>query len=303
MSSLDTAAAVRASRDAVLTHQELRGLGVTKAALAHAVKTGVLAHPHREVYVLNDQVVDPVRTMARAALTAGPDGAAVSHLLAGQVYQLEGLPAPALADLTVRHDVGHRAIKGIALHRSDTAGLRLHRGLQLTPVARTLADVAGFVRPGELLSGVDSALRLGLLDVEELLALAGERSHLRNADILRWVAGMADGRSDSPLESWLRMALLDGGLGPVELQILVLVGGITYRIDIGFPAFRLGLEGHGRAFHSSDEAMLKDRRRHNAIQGAGWELLYFSWEDVVDRPAQVVAEVRAALAQRIGRAS
>jgi very-short-patch-repair endonuclease len=49
--------------------------------------------------------------------------------------------------------------------------------------------------------------------------------------------------------------------------------------------------------------MLKDRRRHNAIQGAGWELLYFSWEDVVDRPAQVVAEVRAALAQRIGRAS
>jgi hypothetical protein len=224
MSSLDTAVAVRASHDAVLTYQELRGLGVTKAALAHAVKTGVLAHPHREVYVLNDQVVDPMRSMARAALTAGPDGAVVSHLLAAQVYRLDGLPAPTVADLTVRHDVGHRVIRGIALHRSDSAGLLVHRGLPLTPVARTLADVAGLVRPGELLSGVDSALRVGLLDVRELLAMAGQRSHVRNADILRWVAGMADGRSDSPLESWLRMVLVDGGLGPVELQIPV-VGG------------------------------------------------------------------------------
>jgi very-short-patch-repair endonuclease len=159
------------------------------------------------------------------------------------------------------------------------------------------------VRPGELLSGVDSALRVGLLDVRELLAMAGQRSHVRNADILRWVAGMADGRSDSPLESWLRMVLVDGGLGPVELQIPVVAGGVTYRIDIGFLRCRLGLEAHGRAFHGSAEAVLKDRRRHNAIQGSGWELLYFSWEDVVDRPDQVVAEVRASLAECVGRAS
>jgi very-short-patch-repair endonuclease len=303
MSSLDTAAAVRVSHDAVLTHRALRGLGVTKAALAHAVKTGVLAHPHREVYVLSDQVIDPVRTMARAALTAGPDGAAVSHLLAAQVYRLEGLPAPAVADLTVRHDVGHRAIRGIALHRSDTAGLLVHRGLPLTPVARTLADVAGSVRPGELLSAADSALRVGLLDVRELLAMAGQRSHVRNVDILRWVARVADGRSDSPLESWLRMVLIDGGVGPFELQIPVTAGGVTYRIDIGFLRCRLGVEAHGRAFHGSAEAVLKDRRRHNAIQGTGWKLLYFSWEDVIDRPEQVVAEVRASLSECASRAS
>lgn len=303
MSSFDPRAAARASTDAVLTHRALRGLGVTKAALAHAVRTGVLAHPHREVYVLRDQVADPIMTMARAALTAGPEGAALSHLLAGQVYRLEGLPTPSVADLTVRHDVGHRAIKGIALHRSDSAGLQMHRGLPLTPVARTLADVAGLVRQGELLSGVDSALRLGLLDVSELAPLAEGRSHLRNADILRWVVRMADGRSDSPLESWLRMVLVEDGVGPLELQIPVVANGVTYRIDLGFPSCQLGVEAHGRAYHGSSEAMLNDRRRHNAIQGSGWELLYFSWEDVVDRPWQVVADVRRALEERTRRAS
>ncbi len=300
---VDTAAALRVSRDAVLTHQALRELGVTRTALAHAVKTGILSHPHREVYVLANQVVDAARTRARAALTAGPDGAVVSHLLATQVYRLEGLPPPAVADLTVHHDVGHRVIKGIVQHRSDTAGRLEHRGLPLTPMARTLADVAGLVRPGELLSGVDSALRLGLLDRRELLTMAGRRSHVRNADILRWVASLADGRSESPLESWLRMVLVEAQLGPVDLQIPVLAGGITYRIDIGYSPQRLGLEAHGRAFHCSDESLLKDRRRHNAIQGCGWELLYFSWEDVLEQPGKVVVEVRQALAQRIGRAS
>jgi hypothetical protein len=105
-------------------------------------------------------------------------------------------------------------------------------------VARTLADVAGLVLPGELLSGVDSALRLGLLDARELAAMADGRAHVGSADVLRWVAAMADGRSDSPLESWLRMVVVEAGLGPVELRIPVMAGGVTYRIDVGYPQIR-----------------------------------------------------------------
>jgi very-short-patch-repair endonuclease len=86
-------------------------------------------------------------------------------------------------------------------------------------------------------------------------------------------------------------------LSPV-LQIGVRAGGRSYRIDLGYPQLRLGIEADGRGVHESPEAVLADRWRQNALRNAKWSLLRFTWSDVIHRPWYVVDTVREALAER-----
>ncbi|MDX6212578.1 MAG: hypothetical protein QOF82_1665 [Frankiales bacterium] len=105
------------------------------------------------------------------------------------------------------------------------------------------------------------------------------------------------------METLIRLLLVEAGLGPVTLHIQVSCGGFPYRIDLGYPALRLGIEADGRAVHGSADAVLNDRRRQSALLAAGWLILRFTWDDVVDRPDYVVSAVRQAISQSSGRAS
>lgn len=51
----------------------------------------------------------------------------------------------------------------------------------------------------------------------------------------------------------------------------------------------------GWAWHSDVARFRADRAKGNALVGAGWVLLRFTWHDLRDRPDHVVREVRAAL--------
>jgi very-short-patch-repair endonuclease len=44
------------------------------------------------------------------------------------------------------------------------------------------------------------------------------------------------------------------------------------------------------------ERFARGRRKGNALVRAGWDLLRFTWHDLADNPARVVAEVRETLA-------
>lgn len=57
--------------------------------------------------------------------------------------------------------------------------------------------------------------------------------------------------------------------------------------------FRLGAN-----WHSSDERFERDRARDNALQLMGWHVLRFTWRDVKDDTARVVASLREHLLQR-----
>ena len=104
--------------------------------------------------------------------------------------------------------------------------------------------------------------------------------------------------SDSAFESRFRLSLHEGGLPTPELQVVVTVGRFSYRIDLGWRRWRVGIELDGRAFHSSADAILNDRRRQNALLTDGWLILRFTWDDLVLRPEQVLATIRDALAAR-----
>jgi very-short-patch-repair endonuclease len=68
-----------------------------------------------------------------------------------------------------------------------------------------------------------------------------------------------------------------------------------YRIDLAFPSAKVAVEVDGWAWHIDAERFRNDRRKGNALVGAGWDLLRFTWHDLTQEPARVVAEIRRAL--------
>jgi very-short-patch-repair endonuclease len=98
------------------------------------------------------------------------------------------------------------------------------------------------------------------------------------------------------LETRLRLVLMAAGLPPEELQfVLRSAGRFVARLDMAWPSRRLAVEADGRV-HDQPQALYRDRDRQNDIVLAGWTVLRFTWADVVHRPTQVIARVRAALA-------
>ena len=72
--------------------------------------------------------------------------------------------------------------------------------------------------------------------------------------------------------------------------------------DLVFDAARLVVELDGWAYHTDPDRFQRDRARQNRIVAAGWRVLRFTWRDLTERPAAVVAAIRAEL-DRSKRAS
>ena len=57
------------------------------------------------------------------------------------------------------------------------------------------------------------------------------------------------------------------------------------------------MEVDGWAWHVDVGRFRNDRRKGNALTTAGWTLLRFTWHDLTNRPAEVLAEIRDVLAR------
>lgn len=105
-----------------------------------------------------------------------------------------------------------------------------------------------------------------------------------------------DVRSESPLETAVRLLLHDAGVTPPvpQHEVRTSDGHLLARLDLAWPAHRLALEADGKEPHGQLRPIYTDRWRHNAL--VGWRVIRFTWHDVLRRPAYVVATVRAHLA-------
>jgi very-short-patch-repair endonuclease len=72
-------------------------------------------------------------------------------------------------------------------------------------------------------------------------------------------------------------------------------------LDLAFPAVRVVVEVDGWAWHVDIERFQRDRRRQNRLVADGWRVLRYTWHDLQERPAEIVAEIRAELVGRVDR--
>ncbi len=96
------------------------------------------------------------------------------------------------------------------------------------------------------------------------------------------------------METRLRMTVVLGVLPRPEAQVTIsdASGRAIGRIDLYYPAQRLGLEYDGATHEGS---LAEDNRRQNRLFTAGIRLLRFTAADVYRTPELVVRQVRETL--------
>ncbi len=94
---------------------------------------------------------------------------------------------------------------------------------------------------------------------------------------------LATGRAESPAESRLLWRVVDAGFPIPEVNYVVvdLDGRQLYRIDLAWPAHRIGLEYQGYEAHVGRSA--EDRARVEDLRRRGWTVVTVWSDDVAGR--------------------
>jgi very-short-patch-repair endonuclease len=270
-------AQLAANQHGVVSIQQLVAIGFSRQAVSRRVRAGRLHRVHQGVYAVgHDRLSDKGRWMA-AVLACGP-GAVLSHRSAASLWRL--LPTqPRYPEVTVPGHGGRKRRKGIRIHRSSTlhpAQTTLRSGIPVTTVARTLADLRTRVTGDELNAAHRQA------------EMCGYR-----------VGGQAPPDPDltrSELERrFLRLCRRHRLPDP---EVNVRVG--EFVVDFLWRDRWLIIETDGYRWHRGHAAFEYDHRRQARLIALGFEVVRFSWAQVVDEPDEVLAALRARLAGAAG---
>ena len=232
-----------------------------------------------------------------AALKRLPASATFSGLTAAWLHGLDVKPCDPI-DVTVPLDAGVSARAGLTLRRSTVRRDEVvHvRGMRATTLLRTLVDVSRRLALTEAVVLADMAMHAGLVDRDRFEAWARARVRGPGAAKVRRVLEHSEPKSESPMETRLRMLLVLAGLPRPAAQVSLqdARGRFLGRPDLYYPGARLGIEYDG-ATHR--ESLAADNRRQNRLLGEGIQLLRFTAGDVLHNQASVVAQVRGHLAR------
>lgn len=274
--------------DGVLTLAQARRAGLSKHSVNRRVRAGQWRQCALGVYFADDRPFTEAARI-RAALWSYGDRAAASGLAAAWWHGLTRF-APDIVEVTVPRDSNGRVRLGSRVRRRDLAPADVveRRGLRATALPLTVIEAAVRRRGGARL--MDSALQRDV-ELRELW-----HAHLRNK-----------GRYGSPAARRLLQAASDGARSEAERLLVKLLkeAGITgwrtnypvggYKVDVAFPGPKVAIETDGWAFHSDQDDFQNDRERQNNIALLGWQVLRFTWLDLVEYPQRVIAVIRSAI--------
>lgn len=253
--------------------------------------------PWRGIYV-DGELPDDVPALVRAAsLWLGGDLVAC-HTTAALLWDFD-IRAAGTVHLDPLHflgpgDMDNRLLGRLQVHPSSlgTDDAVLHKGVWVTPPARTACDVSRLGSPIDALATLDAALRSGTCDRDQLGASSERQRGLRRVVLLKQLIPLADERAESPMESRMRWRFLHARLPPPDLQVQVGSGRRWHRLDIGWREHRLGAEFDGLDAHMTRRQLADDRDRHNWLTEQRWTLLHFTAVDVYRRWEPMVTSVR-----------
>jgi very-short-patch-repair endonuclease len=288
-------ARLAAVQEGVVRHRDLRDIGLTQEQIRHRRATGRLIDLYPLVYAVGHDRVGVTGRRLAAVWTYGPK-AALSHRTAAAVW---GMRASGGGDF----DVTVATTAGV-VERAGTSLTRTSRPLEVTrlnllPVttpARTLLDLAGVVAPHYAEAALKEADVLELFDLTALRTVLA--AHPRHPG-RKTLAALLDAaqRTDlaltlSELEIRFR-ELCDAHALP---QPAVNARPLGFRVDFFWPAAGLVIETDGWRTHPTRAAFEEDRARDQALARAGLRTVRLTHRQLVDRPADVAATLRALLA-------
>jgi hypothetical protein len=260
------------------------------------LKSGLYRRLMRDVYADPGLPADHMLFARGAALVMPPD-AVISGRSAAGWY---GAPFASSVDpvlVVVPPRSAWRGPRGVLVHRSTVAAgdvVTMSDDVRVASAMRTAWDVAALETVPTAVALLDGMVRAGQLDLETCRrAHAAAHGRWRVSRVAA-VLPLVDGRSQSPPESWVRVACARAGLPAPVPQFPVIEGGeFLGCVDLAWPEARLVVEYEG-AHHFEGLQISKDDERYRRLEEAGWRVIRLSAADLRDME-EVVARIARAL--------
>jgi very-short-patch-repair endonuclease len=286
----------------VIARRQVLALGIGHRAIERRLARGSWIALHRGVYAVGHRQLRQEGRWMAAVLAVGP-GAVLSHRDAAALHGIRQTPEG--RRISVSTGAHARSVDGVWIKARRTLGaedVTVVRGIPLTSPARTLVDLASLLTAAQLANALGEADRRGLLDVaaveRTLVRTRGRhgQGHRRLRAALDAHAMHGAVRARSWLEERFLDLVLDAGLPRPRLN----APAAGFEVDALWPEQRVVVELDGWADHRERQAAARDRDKTNRLQVAGYVVLRFMHGDVVGRPGEVAAAIRATLRQTSG---
>jgi very-short-patch-repair endonuclease len=183
----------------------------------------------------------------------------------------------------------------LVVHRRSHLNSARHRRFPITSVAQTLLDFAAEARLLDVRRALAQADYCRLLDPDEVHAVLGQGR--RGTATLR----AAFERHEPTLaraRSWLEVAFVplceSAGIPLPEIN----VGVAGWTVDALWREERVVVELDGYDNHSTRAQMERDRRKELDLRAAGFLVIRYTRDQIVDQPEIVAADLIARLAER-----
>lgn len=285
------------------TAEAVQLLGGSRHALHLLRSRGIVLTPLRGVHHLASVEDSLAVRLACVRLVAPPD-AVVCDRTAGWLLGAPRILAPG-DHLVVPSpslflpDVGRRMRRQEVTSGSRSFGrgdvIELG-GVMVTSPMRTACDLGRLLHRDQAFAALDSLLRTAAFTRWELMAEVGRFRGMRGVRQLRDLAPLADGASQSPGESILRLRWLDcADLPRPQLQVPVPGPWGCYYVDLGLPELRFGGEYDGAEWHGPERAAHDAARRTQMGEHAGWSFEVFRGDNVHGRRQDADVRLRRAL--------
>lgn len=292
---------VAARQHSVFTVEQAEESGLTRRGVEHRVERGVYKRLYPTVFALAGTPNTWHRATMAAVLSVGSPAAA-SHLSAAFLWGMLNSSGPRIHIVTRRWERRHRP--DFRLHESldlvDTDIVAVS-GIPTTSAVRTIVDL-GAVAPQRVERAMEAGITANsvtLHGIERFVVRVARRGR-RGVGVVRPLLEARrqwDGATASDLEDLYR-AVLDRWAVPIgiaQYQVHSPAGVLMSRPDFAYPERLLAVELDSEGYHMDRMAFRNDRRKQNQLELLGWRVLRYTWWDLVNRPAEVAAEVRAAL--------
>lgn len=297
------------TQDGLLARRDLEALGLTPRQRRTVVGDGTLQILGRQTFAIAGLAMTDQRRVRAACLET--DGRA-SHEAGAWLHGLDrvkpGLPPP----VTVRRPGHEYRLELAEVHTTSwlpSDDITSVNGIPCLSVARTLFSLAGAVSINDpsgierLAALVDEAVRDGKAPEKWLWWVLGHVRRRGRAGVRVFEQILEQRAHGMATESWLEREFLrllrNAGVPLPRCQIRIeRDGAFVGRVDFSYEPERVAIEVSGHAHHSTRSQTAADARRRNQLQLAGYQVLEFTYDDVVRRPDAVVAQVIDALSLR-----
>jgi very-short-patch-repair endonuclease len=257
------------------------------------MRNGGVRALHRGVYALPGSRPCFERDVMAACLATG---GVASHRCAAYLWRFRRFERSAVEVLV---EAGHTPkLSGVTVRRTARLHPSEHTRIGVLPIAsraRTLLDLVA-VTPHLVEGALDGALhrrRLSLRTTERVLERAGPH-HPGHHVLAPLVAARLAGRrpTESELEDDLLALIRRYGL-PEPVPQHPFRG---RRIDFAYPELVVGVEAQGVEAHAAKDDVQRNATKANDL--IDWWLLYFTYDDVHERPDEVARRIEEVIALR-----